>query len=330
MKRFLYVSLTILLLLSSFSFSKKNSENVMKEFVKLIRIKEPISHKNLTIFPLILEKITGEGNILTQEEAIKSGYLRIYEKENAEVNTVIVENISKSYIFLMSGELLSGCKQDRMVAYDTLIPPKSGRFPLSVFCTEKGRWIHKSETFKSLPFTANPKMRQVAMETESQERVWAEVSRKREELKAEPSETEAFQHIVKDKKVEKEVEDYVESIDKIFPFYKEKNLTGVVVTIGDDIICMDIFYHPELFKKLWRKLLHGYVLDSIGKKKNMRELPVKRIEEFISEILEANIYSGETDGEGEALRIESKKVSGTALTFENFVIHLQLFPKAPL
>ncbi len=333
MRRFLRVLVTFFFLTLSFSFSvppfpKKVSENVMKDFVKLIKVKEPISFKNLTIFPLTLGKVIGEGSILTQEEAIKSGYLRIYEKERAEVNTVIVENLSRYYIFLMSGELLSGCKQDRMVAYDTLIPPRSGRLSLRVFCTERGRWTHKSEVFKSLPFTANPRMRQVAIETESQERVWSEVSRKRAELKSVPSETDAFQDIVKDKKVEREIEEYVENIEKKFPF--SENVAGGVVTNGNDIICMDIFYHPRTFKKLWRKLLHGYVLDSIGKEKNLKELSVKRIEEFVSGILEAPVYSIETDGEGDALKIESKRVSGTSLTFENFVIHLQAFPKISL
>lgn len=333
MKKFLVVSVTVFLMLSVFSFSlppfpKKESENVMRDFVKLIKVNESVSYKNLKIFPLTLEKVMGEGSILTQEEAIKSGYLRIYEKERAEVNTVLVENLSRSYIFLMAGELLAGCKQDRMVAYDTLIPPRSGRFSLRVYCTERGRWVYKSAAFKSLPFTANPRMRQVAIETESQEKVWLEVSKKRAELKSAPSETEAFQDIVKDKRVEKEIEAYVENIDKKFPF--SENVAGVVVTMGSDIVCMDIFYHPKIFKKLWRKLLHGYVLDSIGRVENLKELPVERIVAFISEILEANFYSGDTDGEGDAFKIESKKVSGTSLIFENFVIHLQAFPKGSL
>lgn len=333
MKRFFCVSVTIFLIFSVFSFSlpplpRKGSENLMRDFVKSIKVKEPVSFKNLTIFPLTLEKVMGEGSILTQEEAMKSGYLRIYERERAEVNTVLVENLSKSYIFLMSGELLSGCKQDRMVAYDTLIPPRSGRLSLRVFCTERGRWIHKSEAFKSLPFTANPRMRQVAIETESQEMVWSEVSKKRAELKSAPSETDAFQDIVNDRRVGKEIEDYVENIEKRFPF--PENVAGVIVTNGNDIICMDIFYHPRTFKKLWRKLLHGYVLDSIGKEKNLKEISAKSVEEFISDILEANFSNGETDGEGEALKIDSRKVSGTALIFENFVIHLQAFPKSSL
>lgn len=333
MKRFLCLSVTIFLSLSIFSFPghpfpKKGSENVIRDFIKLIKVNEPLSYKNLTIFPLTLEKVTGEGSILTQEEAMKSGYLRIYEKERAEVNNVLVENLSRSYIFLMAGELLSGCKQDRMVAYDTLIPPRSGRMSLRVYCTERGRWVHKSEAFKSLPFTANPRMRKIVIETESQEMVWLEVSKKRAELKSAPSETEAFQDIVKDKRVGKEIEDYVENIQKRFPF--SESVAGVVATNGDDIICMDIFYHPKIFKKLWRKLLHGYVIDSIGKEENLKELKVDRIEAFISEISEANYNSGETDGEGEALKIESKKVSGTSLIFENFVIHLQAFPKGSL
>lgn len=332
MKKFLALPLIILFPLfflnpPTFS-SHEKAENKVKEFVGSIRVNEPVSYKNLTLFPLSMEKVKGEGSVLTLDEAIKSGYLKIYEKWRAEVNSVLVENLSRFYIFLMSGELLTGCKQDRMVAYDTLVPPYSGRMSLTVFCTERGRWYHKSASFESLPLSASPGLRKVAVETESQKRVWDVVSMKREELKSAPSETEAFQDIVKDKKVENKLRDYIENIEKKFPF--SEKVTGVVVAIGDEIVCMDVFYHPKTFKKLWRKLIQGYGLDSIGKEENSKELPAKRIEAFISDILEANFSSGETDGEGEALKIESEKVRGTALIFKNFVIHLQAFPKGSL
>ncbi len=328
MKRFFLPSLIVLLvfqLISLKSFPQESKkENAVRNFVKLIKVKEPISYKNLKIYPLFLEKVKGEGNILSLDEATESGHLKIYERERAEVNAVFVENLSKHYIFLMSGELLTGCKQDRMVAYDTLLPPKSGRIRLRVYCTERGRWSHKSDTFKSLPFSANPALRQVAVETGSQEKVWESVSSKREELKALPSSTDAFQDIVKDKKVGRKIEDYVENIDKKFPF--SENVAGVVVSRGNEILCMDMFYHPKIFKKLWRKLLHGYVLDSMeGEEKE--EISLKKVEEFISGILKADFSIGETDGEGDAFDIESKEIKGTVLLFEDFSIHIQCFPK---
>ncbi len=332
MKRFFFSSFMVLLLfqlisLKTISQEIKN-ENRVKNFVKLIRVKEPVSYKSLKIYPLFLEKVKGEGSILTLDEATESGYLRIYERRRAEVNSVFVENLSKYYIFLMSGELLAECKQDRMVAYDTLLPPRSGRLSLRVYCTERGRWFYKSDHFKSLPFAANPEMRKLAVETESQDRIWSEVSAKRRELGAVPSETEALQEIFHDKKVGKVIENYVENIEKKFPF--SDNVAGVVVVGGDGIICMDIFYHPAIFKKLWKKLLRSYVLDSVGKGEGVGEFPVKKVGAFISEILQAKISPGETDGEGEAFRIESRNLSGTSLTFGDFVIHLQVFPKSSL
>lgn len=332
MKRFFFLSLTVLSLFQLISLKAVSQEikkeTIVKNFVKLITVKEPISYKNLKIYPLFLEKVKGEGNILSLDDATESGYLRIYERERPEVNSVFVENFSRYYIFLISGELLTGCKQDRMVAYDTLIPPKSGRVRLRVYCTERGRWFGKSNTFKSLPFSANPELRKIAVETESQEKVWESVSLKRKELKVLSSATDAFRDIVKDKRIGREIDEHVENIGKKFPF--SENVAGVVVSGGKEILCMDLFYHPRIFKKFWRKLLYGYVLDSIERDEGGEEITVKKVGEFISEILKANLSTGQTDGEGESFNIESKEIKGMVLLFEDFPIHIQCFPKTSL
>lgn len=332
MKRFFFSSLIVLLLFQLISLKaisqEVKKETIVKNFVRLIRVKEPISYKSLKIYPLFLETVKGKGSILSLDEATEAGYLKIYERERPEVNSVFVENFSKYYIFLMSGELLTGCKQDRMVAYDTLLPPKSGRIRLKVYCTERRRWFYESNSFKSLPFSANPGLRKIAVETESQERVWESVSLKREELKTLPSATDAFQDIIKDKRIERKIEEYVENIDKKFPF--SENVSGVVVSKGNEILCMDLFYHPRIFKKLWHKLLRGYILDSIEGDGKGEEVTVEKVGEFISEILKANFSISETDGEGDAFDIESKEIRGTVLLFENFPIHIQCFPKTSL
>ena len=55
---------------------------------------------------------------------------------------------------------------------------------------------------------------------------------------------------------------------------------GVAVT-GDEVIGMDIFAHPALFKKQYKALLHSYVTDALtgGAPASMEEAAMKRYEE---------------------------------------------------
>jgi hypothetical protein len=43
-------------------------------------------------------------------------------------------------IFIQSGDLVKGGKQDRLLAFDVVVPPKSGKMPITAFCVEAGRW----------------------------------------------------------------------------------------------------------------------------------------------------------------------------------------------
>ncbi|MFQ6081953.1 MAG: ARPP-1 family domain-containing protein [Candidatus Aminicenantia bacterium] len=297
----------------------------MKNFVKRFKIEKSYSFKKLTIYPVSLKSIKEKRDILTLDEALKSKYLKIWEKEGGEVNSVIVENLSPKFIFLMAGELLTGCKQDRMVAYDCLLPPHSGKIYLRVYCTEQGRWTEKTKYFKGLNFAVNPKMRQIAKKTKSQSRVWAEIEEKRETLQASPSETGAFQSIFYDKQVQEKTKKYVKNLSDVFE--TSKDISGVVIVIGDEIICSDIFGYPSLFRKFWPKLLKGYVLEALDKEKTKSSISQENIENFLYYILKADYQLGETDGVGKALEIESNKIEGSALIYTQRVVHLDLFPQ---
>src|SRR5215216_1806661 len=103
------------------------------------RISAPYSHKNLTIFLIHGKDETSKTNILTLQEAMDQRILRVYE--TSDVNELAVENISKHFdVFIQSGDIVKGGKQDRILAVSIIIQARSGRIKIESFCVESGRW----------------------------------------------------------------------------------------------------------------------------------------------------------------------------------------------
>jgi len=166
----------------------------------------PISHGDLTIFPVVTAKTHDTSGFLTLDDGIRSGEVVVTEVgaihgmirrrppiENyrgAEVNRLVLVNNSKRPLILLAGEVVTGGKQDRVVGKDRIVPAESDPVDLSVFCVEPGRWVGSSIKFDThASVMAQPSVRKRAMVDADQQKVWDEVSSARAglALKAAPS-----------------------------------------------------------------------------------------------------------------------------------------------
>ena len=136
------------------------------------RVQRPISYKNLTIFPIRGRDANIAGDYITLDEGIKAGTVVITERgvadmathgrrasvtnqaqvamhagrtsDGASVNQLALINKSGKKLILMSGEVIVGGKQDRIVEEDRIIPAISVPVSLNVFCVEHGRWQQRA------------------------------------------------------------------------------------------------------------------------------------------------------------------------------------------
>ena len=159
------------------------------------KVLAPITHGNLTIFPVVTAKTHDTGDFLTLDDGIRSGDVMVtevgnlhgvmqrrpnaqYRYGNAEVNRLVLINNSKRPLILLAGEIVTGGKQDRVVGKDRIVPPESDPVDLSVFCVEPGRWVGNSGKFDThAAVMAQPSVRKKAMVDADQQKVWAEVGR---------------------------------------------------------------------------------------------------------------------------------------------------------
>jgi len=325
MKRFI-LSLILMLGIWNQGVAKdKEPEDIINSTVNAISVCNPIRYRNLTIFPLAFAKGRDKKSIITLDEAFRKDYIKIMEKESGDVNTVILVNTSKYYVFLLSGEIITGCKQDRMVSEDCLIPPHSGKIHLKVYCTEHGRWTAQSHKFSTGGMTINPKMRQAAKASRDQGEVWAQVEEKRSEVGANASPTSRYMDILEDKTVAKELKPYIDKFSNI-PDVRGWNTVGVLAAVGDEIMVVDLFTNHKLFKKLWKKLIKSYALDAINRNPEGK-LSKGNALDFIRELNDINLSTRNTDGAGDAYTIDGYDSFGTTLIFDKRPVHLDLFPE---
>jgi hypothetical protein len=307
----------------------KGPQDVIERTVNQLRVGKPVSYRNLTVFP-----VSGPEQFnldcLTLDEALRQGVLEVSEVGSGRVNEVRVENTSDRYVFMMAGEVIVGAKQDRMIADDVLVPPKSGRLIVKVYCIERGRWRGPTVAFKAGGTGGHVSLRAMARVTESQSVVWSEVERKQSALGARAEPTGTLVAIQRDEGVQKRIQPYRESPLARLPAQIGRDAVGVVVFVGGRPKAADVFGNHELLRRLWGKLLDSYAMDAIELKEGARVAPVPDIEDarrFLRRALSASATSRETPGAGELISLRSPEITGQALIHENKLVHMELFPR---
>jgi hypothetical protein len=221
------------------------------------------AYKNLTVIPI---RHKGPGismpvlsKTISLNQALTKGVVTVKERGTTAVENVhwlSLINNSENDIYVASGEVMSGGRQDRMITKDTLITAKSGRVDLPVMCVEEGRWSEKDKKF-SYRRMANMRLRKVLDSTRSQVMVWREINHQLDSSKIK-SKNLSYLAREKDKK-------FLQRQNEYWNFFKQKfqqpdsNIVGVVCMSGNKIIGSDIFAGDDLFYGQLESLMMGYI-----------------------------------------------------------------------
>lgn len=153
------------------------------------RLLEPVTFKNLSVFPVVSSSAHDTSWFLTLDEGLASGEVQVREQgsesmarsrgevlrptysNGASVNQLVLINRSKRPLLLLAGELVSGGKQDRVIGKDRLVPAGSEPLPLEVFCVEHGRWS-SGASFNQAKTIVHPSVREQATIEKDQSSVW--------------------------------------------------------------------------------------------------------------------------------------------------------------
>ncbi|MHC4777420.1 MAG: ARPP-1 family domain-containing protein [Planctomycetota bacterium] len=107
------------------------------------RVSGPYTFKNLSLYLVHgFDRMEGK-DFITLEEAMDKKYVVVHETDN--VRQLAIENISDKNVFIQSGDIVKGGKQDRILRVDVILPAESGKVPIQSFCVERGRWSRRGK-----------------------------------------------------------------------------------------------------------------------------------------------------------------------------------------
>jgi len=261
------------------------------EFRASWRVLEPVTRRNLSIYPIVSSLAVDTSGFITLDEGVASGEVRILERGQLEsslirrrttrpwpeqtqqvqgggasVNELVLVNDSGKPLLLLAGEVVSGGKQNRIIGADVIVPPKSEPMLLTVFCVEHGRWTAGGGAFTSAKAIAHPGIRKEAQASKSQQGVWDSVARAAGALAA-ASPTQDYTHVLESPEAKRRVDEAAREIAEDYERelreqIRGRSAVGVVVAINGELVWSDVFPNAELFRKYWPKLLRSYVMEA--------------------------------------------------------------------
>jgi hypothetical protein len=329
MKKLITLALTVLsvalLAATKTAAAAQDSRHSIQETVRRLELGKAVSHGSLTIIPVYMDRVLDRASYATLEEALKSGWITITEVEGGRVPQVKISNLSKHLIFLMGGEILTGCRQDRILAGDILLAPGTKDLLAPVYCVEQGRWSHNSQTFFSKQNLGTPALRARAQEKSpaAQTEIWGQIAEENQVMGV-ASATGAYQDAY-DKEENRARILKIEAKMRDLPRLHDDTV-GVVIGLGGEIVSADIFANPDLFLRQWPKILKSSALSSIGSAKG-GSLDRTEAAEFLKSFIDRKYRSQS----GLDLGIEYTSIDSDAniqaLVYQDGVVHLAGFPQ---
>ncbi len=277
------------------------------------KVLNPISHGNLSIFPVVTSYSHDTSEFITLDEGIRSGEVVVTESGRAmplirgphahiprsygaQVNHLVLVNNSKHPLILLAGEIVTGGKQDRVVGKDLLIPAESDPVDLSVFCVEPGRWTGASDQFSTMKSQmAQPSVRREAMVAQNQQMVWDSVAASRSVIAgaigglspaAKP--TTSYAKTFEDGNVQKVISQQAAPIEQSYSSLmrqlRDQHAVGVVVAVGGQFIWADIFASTPLLEKYWPKLVRSYAAEAMTTRTSAKHVSVAAAQNFLDDM----------------------------------------------
>jgi hypothetical protein len=278
-----------------------------------LKVLPPLESGNLVVYPVVAGTAHDTSGFITLDEGLRSGEVVVTEAGSVrglvrnghrphpvtgdQVNTLVLVNNSDKPLILLAGEIVTGGKQDRIIAKDRIVPAHGDPVDLSVFCVEPGRWTPKTANFSSGGGVGGgivqPSVRAGAMAAKNQQEVWNQVRGANDKLAAAaPAEararmagTTSYATVMADSAVQTNVDRVAAPIARdLLKQLHERNAVGVVVAVNGEIIWADVFASPALLEKYWPKLIRSYAAEAFEAHGSGAKLDVSTAQKFLDEM----------------------------------------------
>ncbi len=236
------------------------------------RISGPYTYENLSVFLIHGARANSGPKYLTLQDAMEQKKVAVYE--TGSVNELEIENLSSQDIYIQSGDIVKGGKQDRVFPDDFILPTASGRVPIPSFCVEHGRWTRRgaeaadrfTASTQSLPVKS---LKLAARSERDQQTVWNEVAAAERKAATSvgyagpmpsPSPT-SMQLTLENSRVSEAIGAYIRELSNVVD--RGGVVVGFAFAVNGKVSSADIYGSADLCRRMWPKLLRASAAEAL-------------------------------------------------------------------
>jgi hypothetical protein len=222
-------------------------------------------------------------DLISFQEALRSGKLIVKEvlfNGGADVDVLHVKNTGKQSVLVVSGELISGGKQDRIVAETMIIPPGKEEKFMSVFCAEKGRWDNKAKPF-FYEGIADMALRKKMDILHRQTEIWKEIEQK---FSNQHQKAATWPYVQLHKQLSVNDSMYLQYFMERFK-KSDSSFAGFLAITGKRIIGCELFASSGFTQTHFKEMILGFI-QSINKNDSIPSVSKKECEFFMDALLQ--------------------------------------------
>ena len=288
-----------------------------------LQLTGPFTHQNLTIY-LIRGNPAAKSKLLPLQQAMAANKVVVYE--TGTVSELAIENRSAEDVYVQAGDIVKGGQQDRVLTTDLILPAHSGKMPIQSFCVEEGRWtkrgVEPDRQFSTSTQGVPSKDLKLALRKPgAQAEVWLGVARAVMTLASLPAavapppasaksaSSTSMQLAMEANPVVQATGPYLNALSKIVS--SQPDATGYVYAINGEINSAEVYASPDLFQRMWPKLLQTSATEAATEKsKTKSTVPpaLTAVKAVLADVDRANPASTQPAGRSTVLRKESAKV----------------------
>lgn len=288
-----------------------------------IDLKNSQKYKNMEVIPI--ESVRGgEHKFITLKAGIEEGIVKISECESSTVNTVMAHNMSSIPLVLIDGEEVLGAMQNRIMNR-SLIVPANTTMPISVSCTEHGRWHTFGSSAKAREFsdsdnfadyeTRHRKSARLFRNQDCQSEVWNSIS----DLEIKHSYSSPTSSLN---------DSYVHHRPRLNEYLKHFNMLynqiGAIFIINGQIKGLELFYNPFICSQYYERILRSYIMNAISNY-DSSNCSSPDVEGFLRDLADSSLNHSPDQGLGHHVKFSNNHGTGSALIYDGEFIHLNYF-----
>ena len=305
-----------------------------------IELLESQKYKNMEVIPVRINSSSNK-DYLTLRRGISAGFVEVTECEISTVGTVLARNNANIPLVLIDGDEILGAKQNRIMNSSLIVPPKT-TLPVSVSCTEQGRWhygrtrdefINRNsesengeyeELFENFEFsdeaadfsTRRAKSQVLFEDRSCQSTVWNSIA-DLERKTAFKSRTSALH------------DNFVSHRPKLNEYLRNFRLeygqSGAIFIINGQIKGLELFANPSVYQDYHEKIFRSYIMEAITDYQSKYTYVIDDVREFLREVSRSEFRRSESKGIGRHLKFANNFGYGAALLDGKDLVHINYF-----